>query len=223
MHGFIIPVFHKWCEIKPIRKNSYHKWLKLQLTIRYTQMFLEGRAAEIKAYTVATEVFGRNMDFDPRTDPIVSVEARPASSGLEALLSDSRQARQGANHHSHGRLCAVVYLSDRCGFERFINRRRIQWKRASRYLADSDCSAVEKFFWRYGTQIRGGRMHDGISHRTVPLSGYPGAHETFGCGRADHRETHGAVFNRRQCPLWIPQTHCGGPAFRPINSFSPFI
>ena len=40
-----------------------------------TQMFLEGRAGEIKGYTVATDVFGRNEDFDPGTDPIVSVEA----------------------------------------------------------------------------------------------------------------------------------------------------
>ena len=41
-----------------------------------TQMFLEGRTDEIKGYTVATDVFGRNTDFDPSTDPIVSVEAR---------------------------------------------------------------------------------------------------------------------------------------------------
>ena len=40
-----------------------------------TQMFLEGRAGEIKGYTVATDVFGRDGDFDPGTDPIVSVEA----------------------------------------------------------------------------------------------------------------------------------------------------
>jgi len=37
-------------------------------------MFLEGRAGEIKGYTVATDVFGRKADFDPSTDPIVSVE-----------------------------------------------------------------------------------------------------------------------------------------------------
>jgi adenylate cyclase len=41
-----------------------------------TQMFVEGRADQIKGYTVATEVFGRKTDFDPSTDPIVSVEAR---------------------------------------------------------------------------------------------------------------------------------------------------
>jgi adenylate cyclase len=48
-----------------------------------TQMFLEGRAGEIKGYTVATDVFGRKTDFDPSTDPIVSVEARRLRRALE--------------------------------------------------------------------------------------------------------------------------------------------
>ncbi len=36
---------------------------------------LAGRADRIKAYTIATEVFGRDASFDPQTDPIVRVEA----------------------------------------------------------------------------------------------------------------------------------------------------
>ncbi|MGYP002629586667 len=40
-----------------------------------TQMFLEGRSGEIKGYTIATDVFGRDGGFDPGADPIVSVEA----------------------------------------------------------------------------------------------------------------------------------------------------
>jgi TolB-like protein len=48
-----------------------------------TRMFLDGRADEIKGYTVATEVFGRRTDFDPSTDPIVSVEARRLRRALE--------------------------------------------------------------------------------------------------------------------------------------------
>jgi TolB-like protein/cytochrome c-type biogenesis protein CcmH/NrfG len=52
--------------------------------LRYvTQMFLEGRAGEIKGYTVATDVFDRKTDFDPSTDPIVSVEARRLRRALE--------------------------------------------------------------------------------------------------------------------------------------------
>lgn len=36
---------------------------------------LAGRADRIKAYSIATEVFGRDSAFDPQTDPIVRVEA----------------------------------------------------------------------------------------------------------------------------------------------------
>lgn len=36
---------------------------------------LAGRADRIKAYSVATVVFGRTEDFDPHTDPIIRIEA----------------------------------------------------------------------------------------------------------------------------------------------------
>lgn len=36
---------------------------------------LAGRADRIKAYSVATVVFGRDQDFDPQTDPIIRIEA----------------------------------------------------------------------------------------------------------------------------------------------------
>jgi tetratricopeptide (TPR) repeat protein len=39
-----------------------------------TEMF-EGRAAAVKAYTIAVDVFGRPCSFDPTTDPIVRIEA----------------------------------------------------------------------------------------------------------------------------------------------------
>ena len=57
-------------------------------------MFLEGRAGEIKGYTVATDVFGRKTDFDPSTDPIVSVEARRLRRALEHYyLTSGRRDR----------------------------------------------------------------------------------------------------------------------------------
>ena len=36
---------------------------------------LAGNAAQIKCYTVATEVFGRGPDFDQSIDPVVSIQA----------------------------------------------------------------------------------------------------------------------------------------------------
>ena len=36
---------------------------------------INGRRDRIKAYSIATEVFGRNQDFDAHSDPIVRIEA----------------------------------------------------------------------------------------------------------------------------------------------------
>jgi adenylate cyclase len=44
---------------------------------------LDGRSARIKAYTIATSVFGRHPTFDPQTDPIVRIEARRLRRSLE--------------------------------------------------------------------------------------------------------------------------------------------
>jgi len=44
---------------------------------------LDGRANEIKGYTVATGVFGRNKDFNQATDPVVSIEAGRLRRALE--------------------------------------------------------------------------------------------------------------------------------------------
>jgi adenylate cyclase len=44
---------------------------------------LEGRASQIKGYTVAVSVYGRNEKFDPQIDPIVRVEAGRLRRALE--------------------------------------------------------------------------------------------------------------------------------------------
>ncbi len=45
---------------------------------------LDGRAREIKGYTIATQAFGRSSDFDPLTDPIVRVEAMRLRKAIQA-------------------------------------------------------------------------------------------------------------------------------------------
>jgi TolB-like protein len=53
---------------------------------------LAGRADRIKAYSVATEVFGRDASFDPQSDPIVRVEAGHLRRALERYyLSAGRE------------------------------------------------------------------------------------------------------------------------------------
>src|SRR5689334_22186379 len=44
---------------------------------------LAGRAGALKEYTVATKVFGKEIAFDPRTDPIVRVQARRLRAKLQ--------------------------------------------------------------------------------------------------------------------------------------------
>jgi adenylate cyclase len=44
---------------------------------------LDGKADEIKGYTIATRLFGRGQDFDQATDPIVSIQAAKLRRELE--------------------------------------------------------------------------------------------------------------------------------------------
>ena len=50
--------------------------LNLQNFLRFiVEKTLAGETAEIKGYTVATQVLGRKADFDPNLDPIVRILA----------------------------------------------------------------------------------------------------------------------------------------------------
>lgn len=44
---------------------------------------LAGRAERLKGYSIALQVFGRDVSFDPQTDPLVRVEARRLRQALE--------------------------------------------------------------------------------------------------------------------------------------------
>jgi hypothetical protein len=54
---------------------------------------LAGESAEIKSYTVATQVLGRKADFDPNLDPIVRIMAGRLRRALEKYyLAQGRSA-----------------------------------------------------------------------------------------------------------------------------------
>ena len=54
---------------------------------------LAGRAGRIKAYSIATLVFGRTASFDPQLDPVVRMEARRLRRSLERFyLTDGKQS-----------------------------------------------------------------------------------------------------------------------------------
>ena len=58
--------------------------LRLAAFLRYVvEATLDGRAEEIKGYTIAVEALGRPPSFDPQSDPIVRVEATRLRRALE--------------------------------------------------------------------------------------------------------------------------------------------
>lgn len=54
---------------------------------------LSGDEANIKAYSIAVDVFGRPTTFDPQSDPIVRVQARRLRSLLEEYYADAGAGR----------------------------------------------------------------------------------------------------------------------------------
>jgi TolB-like protein len=54
--------------------------------------FLSGRGDRIKAYSIATEVFGRDVSFDPQLDPVVRIEAGHLRRSLERYYLTAGQA-----------------------------------------------------------------------------------------------------------------------------------
>ena len=69
---------------------------------------LAGRAERIKAYSIATIVFGRDTNFDAQLDPVVRMEARRLRRSLERLLPDGGQEQLGQDRDAQGRICAGI-------------------------------------------------------------------------------------------------------------------
>lgn len=53
---------------------------------------LAGRGADLKEYVIGVQVFGREASFDPRTDPIVRVQARRLRARLERYYREEGHA-----------------------------------------------------------------------------------------------------------------------------------
>ncbi|OCO99222.1 MULTISPECIES: hypothetical protein [unclassified Ensifer] len=69
--------------------SQFHATERHRKLLRYlVDEFFAGRSSQVKAYTIAIDVFGRPTSFDPATDPIVRVEA----SRLRAALAQYYEA-----------------------------------------------------------------------------------------------------------------------------------
>jgi hypothetical protein len=63
----------------------FSRSLRLGRFLRFTvESLLEGRADELKERTIGVEVYGRALDYDPRSDPIVRSEAHRLRTRLAA-------------------------------------------------------------------------------------------------------------------------------------------
>jgi TolB-like protein len=70
---------------------------RLSAFLRYSvEKTLSGGSAELKEYSVGTEVFARSAEFDPRLDPVVRVEARRLRAKLQEYYEGV--GRQNAVH-----------------------------------------------------------------------------------------------------------------------------
>ena len=53
---------------------------------------VEGRSGDLKEYVIGVQVLGKEASFDPRTDPIIRVQARRPRTRLERCYQDEGNA-----------------------------------------------------------------------------------------------------------------------------------
>ena len=69
---------------KILASKDFSRSERLSRFLRYVvEQTIQGQGERLKEYTVGTEVFDRNQSYDPRTDPIVRVEAARLRSKLK--------------------------------------------------------------------------------------------------------------------------------------------
>jgi tetratricopeptide (TPR) repeat protein len=73
--------------------RHFSRSLRLGGFLRFTVVaLLEGRGDELKERTIGVEVYGRPLDYDPRTDPIVRSEAHRLRTRLAAYYAEEGSA-----------------------------------------------------------------------------------------------------------------------------------
>ena len=67
-----------------------------------------GRGGDLKEYVIGVQVFGKEPSFDPRTDPIVRVQARRLRARLVRYYREEGQGDEVDRRPAEGRLRAGV-------------------------------------------------------------------------------------------------------------------
>ena len=125
---------------------------------------IAGRGDRIKAYSIATEVFGRDSSFDAQADPVVRIEAGRVRRALGALLPDLGPRRRHCNDDAEGRLYPRL-RSKTCSCVRVTTERPAAgWFRGS-WRTEGDVTAIAAM---------GGAFFEFVSRRCLPsLSLFP--------------------------------------------------
>ncbi|HEV7307722.1 hypothetical protein [Ensifer sp.] len=102
---------------------------------------LAGRGDRIKAYSIATEVFGRDSSFDPQTDPAVRIEAGRIRRALERYYLVAGRTDpivisipKGAYVPTFTRRPALPLQADATGMTGHLRVRRVTWLGAAAAL-----------------------------------------------------------------------------------------
>src|ERR1017187_670975 len=76
-----------------LASKAFLNTARLSRFLRYVvERTLQGRVEDLKEYALGLEVFGRNGSYNPRTDPVVRVEARQLRFKLAEYYAGPGQA-----------------------------------------------------------------------------------------------------------------------------------
>ena len=98
-----------------LRSGVFEKAPRLEKFFLYIcRLHFEGRADEIKEYSIALEALGRSSDFDPKKDSIVRVEAHRLRKRLEEYYRGAGSDDARSYHHSEWPIPSSVCAAEPC-------------------------------------------------------------------------------------------------------------
>lgn len=106
--------------VRVLASRAFRQVLRLQQFLRFVvEQTMEGRVDELKEYVIGLKVFGKDPSFDPRTDPIVRVQARRL------------RARLASYYHEEGRDDSIVIELPKGGYAPIFHRPELGGRKRS--------------------------------------------------------------------------------------------
>src|SRR5262249_56866378 len=96
-----------------LKSNAFAHVDRLKRFLRYVvEETIAGRSENLKEYSIGVEVFDRETSFDPRTDPIVRVQARRLRARLSRYYEDEGRHHQMRIELPKGSYIPVFHRQD---------------------------------------------------------------------------------------------------------------